>query len=75
MVDLQLPGMDKLEMVRGFSITKHFSILAMTEPLSTNEKIVLFRAGVDVFLEKSININICITQAETVVKLYRRTDA
>lgn len=74
MVDLQLPGMDKSEMVRVFSVVKHFPILALTEPLSTNEKVALFHAGIDVFLEKPVDVSVCMAQTETLVELYLKTD-
>lgn len=73
-INLQMPGMDRAEMVQLFNIAKPFPILGLTETLSDGEKITLFRAGVDVFLEKPINPAICSAQANALAELYLKPD-
>ena len=73
-IDLQLLGMDKAEMIRVFRIIKYTPILALTEPLDAEEKLQLFHAGVSAFLEKPINADVCSAQAAALVKLYLKSD-
>ena len=73
-IDLQLLGMDKAEMIRVFRIIKYTPILALTEPLDAEEKLQLFHAGVSAFLEKLINADVCSAQAAALVKLYLKSD-
>lgn len=73
-IDLQIPGMDRTEMVQLFNIAKPYPILGLTETLSDGEKITLYRAGVDVFLEKPINPDICSAQANALAELYLKPD-
>ena len=41
---------------------------------STQEKLNLFHTGVDVFLEKPVNVDICAAQANKLIKLYLESD-
>ena len=68
-LDLQLPGIDMLEMVRIVRISQQTPILALTEPLEPAKIAALFRAGVDAFLEKPIETEICAAQAESLMRL------
>lgn len=68
-LDLQLPGIDMLEMVRIVRISQQTPILALTEPLESVKKATLLRAGVDAFLEKPIEAEICVAQAESLMRL------
>ncbi len=74
MVDLQMPDIASAEMVRIFRIAKHMPILALTNALPIQEKIELFHAGVDVFLEKPIDADICAAQASALIELYLESD-
>lgn len=69
-VDLQILHIDNAELVRIFRAAKHTPILALTDTLEVQEKIVLFHAGVDVFLEKPVHADICAAQANTLISLY-----
>lgn len=69
-IDLQLPSIDRLELIRIFHTVKHIPILALTEPLDADKKIELFRVGVNAFLEKPINADICFAQAEALAELF-----
>lgn len=69
-IDLQLFGMNRMEMVRILRIAKQIPILALTEPLDADEIITLFHAGIDAFLEKPIHVGVCSAQANALVELY-----
>lgn len=73
-IDLQMSHIGSAELVRIFRAAKHTPILALSENLDTQEKLDLFHTGVDVFLEKPINVNICATQADKLIKLYLESD-
>lgn len=70
MIDLRLPGVQAIEMVRILRVTKHDPILALTE-LEAGKKVMLFYAGVSAFIEKSVNADICITQADIMDEQYK----
>lgn len=69
LVDLQLPGINQTEMVRILHQIKHLPILAVTEELQPEEKVLLFRAGVNAFVEKPVNLDACFAQANALVEL------
>lgn len=73
-IDLQMSHIGSAELVRIFRAAKHTPILALSENLDTQEKLDLFHTGVDVFLEKPINVNICAAQADKLIKLYLESD-
>lgn len=70
MMDLQLANIDLQEVIQMVRATKPFPILALTEELSDAEKIKLFYIGVDAFLEKPLNAEICSAQANALVELF-----
>ena len=72
--DLQLPGMDRLEMVRILRIMKHIPIIAIGDHLEAGELIDLYHAGADVYMEKPIDPRICAAQANALIDLYFRAD-
>lgn len=69
-IDLQISHIDNAELVRIFRAAKHTPILALTDTLEVQEKIELFHAGVDVFLEKPVHADICAEQANRLISLY-----
>lgn len=73
-IDLQMSHIDNAELVRILRITKHTPILALTDALETHEKIALFHAGVSAFLEKPLDVELCIAQANALIKLYLKSD-
>ena len=72
--DLQLPGMDKLEMVRILRIMKYIPIMAIGDHLEADELIDLYRSGAEVYMEKPIDARICAAQAQALIDLSFRTD-
>lgn len=73
-VDLQMSTKDHTELVRIFWVAKRTPILALTETLTAQEKIDLFHAGVDAFLEKPIDADVCAAQASALIELYLESD-
>lgn len=73
-IDLQMSHIDNAELVRILRVTKHTPILALTDVLEIHEKIALFHAGVSVFLEKPLDVELCIAQANALIKLYLKSD-
>lgn len=73
-IDLQMSHIDNAELVRILRVTKHTPILALTDVLETHEKIALFHAGVSAFLEKPLDVELCIAQANALIKLYLKSD-
>lgn len=70
MMDLQFSNMDRIEMVQMVRTAKPFPILALTDEISEAEKLQLYHLGVDVFLEKPINADICAAQANALADLF-----
>ena len=64
----------KITVVRILWAARHTPILALSENLDTQEKLNLFHTGVDVFLEKPVNADICAAQANKLIKLYLESD-
>lgn len=73
-IDLQISHIDNAEMVRIFRIAKRTPILAFTEALTAGEKTNLLHAGVDAFLEKPVDVELCIAQANALIDLYLEYD-
>lgn len=73
-IDLQISHIDNAEMIRIFRIAKRIPILAFTEALTTEEKTNLLHAGVDAFLEKPVDVDLCIAQANALIELYLEYD-
>ena len=44
--------------------------MAIVPKLSVSEKISLFHAGINAYLEQSVNISICVAQANSLIQLY-----
>lgn len=74
MADLQLPGMDKLEMVRVLRIMKHVPIIAIGDHLEADELVDLYHSGADVYMEKPVDARICAAQAKSLIDLFFRGD-
>lgn len=73
-IDLQMSHIGSAELVRIFRAAKHMPILALSENLDIHEKLDLFHTGVDVFLEKPVNVDICAAQANKLIELYLESD-
>lgn len=73
-IDLQISLIGNAELVRILRVTKHAPILALTDVLETREKIVLFHAGVNAFIEKPFDVDLCIAQANALIELHIESD-
>lgn len=73
-IDLQMLCMENKELIRIFRTAKHTPILALTEVLDPQEKIDLFHIGVDAFLEKPVDVNICAAQVHALIELSLESD-
>lgn len=73
-VDLQMSRIGNEEMIRIFQVAKHTPILVLTDILESHEKITLFHAGVSAFLEKPVDVDLCIAQVNALIKLYLEPD-
>lgn len=67
-IDLQISSIGNTEIVRILRAAKHTPILALTEALTAQEKIDLLHMGVDVFLEKPVDIGVCAAQAAALIE-------
>ncbi len=74
LIDMQVSDMDKIEMIRILRITRHLPIIAVSIPLESNEIITLYRAGITSFVEKPMDIEICVAQADALIRLYLQTE-
>lgn len=69
MLDLQLSGMDKSEMIRIIRIMQHIPVMIISEHLESAEIVTLYHTGIDAYIEKPIDVDICAAQAETLIAL------
>ena len=74
MADLQLPGMDKLEMVRVLRIMTHIPIITISDHLQAGELIDLYHSGADACMEKPMDARVCAAQAKALIDLFCRAD-
>ena len=58
------------EIIRLIRETSPLPIMAIVPKLSVSEKISLFHAGINAYLEQSVNISICVAQANSLIQLY-----
>lgn len=72
--DLQLSGIETLEMVRIIRISQQAPILALTDSLKLNQEIVLHHTGVNALMKKPIRADVCAAQAESLIRLCLQTD-
>lgn len=69
-LDVQLADTNSMELLRTIRNTKHTPILVLTDPLDSEDIVTLFHAGADACLEKPLDIEVCIAQANALIKLY-----
>lgn len=73
-LDVQSMDMNSLELLRTMRNAKHTPILALTDPLKSEDIVTLFHAGADACLEKPIDVQICAAQANALIHLYFDTN-
>lgn len=67
---LQPSASRDMEILRMMREIKSIPIMVLTLKLSLPEKITLFHAGANVCLEKPVNLELCIAQANSLIHLY-----
>lgn len=73
-LDAQLFDCNTVEMLRVMHSSKHTPILLLTNPLPPQEVVMLLHAGADTYLEKPLNMDICVAQANALIKRYIEED-
>lgn len=63
----EVDGMEVLHIIRGL---KNIPILVLASKLSAYEKAAIFREGATAFLEKPINMIVCVAQINSLIQLY-----
>ena len=63
-----------MELLKTMRCTNHTPILVLTAPLTSEEIITLLNAGADTYLEKPLNIEVCVAQANALMRLYIDSD-
>lgn len=69
-MDLHLPDIDSLNILRAMRSAKRAPILVLTDPLESEGKIAFFHAGANVCMEKPVDIKVCAAQATALILLY-----
>lgn len=69
-MDVQVSEADGLKMLGAMRLAKHTPILALTSNLKPENRVALLQAGANAYLEKPVNMNVCVAQAEALMKLY-----
>lgn len=73
-LDDQLPGISCKEILRTMRLAKHIPILLLIDSLTSDDKIALLQVGADAIIEKPLNIDLCVAQAEALIQLYSKAD-
>lgn len=73
-LDVQLAKMNGMELLRTIRNTRYVPILVLSESLSAEEKVALYHAGADAYIEKPLNTDVCIAQANALIQLYVESD-
>lgn len=73
MLDLQLSGVDKAEMIRVIRVMRHIPIVVISKHLEPAEIVALYDAGIDTYMEKPLNVDICVAQIHALIALCLRS--
>ena len=57
-------------MLRAMRSTKHTPLLLLTESLHSKEIVRHLNAGADICMEKPLSLEVCVAQANALIKLY-----
>ena len=64
----------EIDLVYMMQAMKNTPILAITNPLSSDEKVLLFRAGIGAYIEKPLDLSVCKAQANALIQLYAESN-
>ncbi len=70
----QLAMMSDMELLRILRKANHMPILVLADFLSPEDKVELFHAGADACIDKPLNIEVCIAQANALTQRYMESD-
>lgn len=69
-LDTQLSDMDSVGMLQTMRGSKHTPILLLIDSLQNNKIVEFLHAGADTYIEKPVNIEICVAQATALIQRY-----
>lgn len=69
-IDFQFVGTNVLELLRVMRKAKYTPILVITSYLESEEKVALFQAGANAYIEKPVDVTVCAAQAAALIELY-----
>lgn len=69
-ISLHLAVDREMDMIRTIRTAKRMPIIALTDCLTTTDKVALFQAGTNAFVEKPVDFAVCIAQATSLIQLY-----
>ena len=69
-IELDLQESPGLELLRTMRATKHTPILVLANYLGSEAKIALFQAGASAYMEKPIDVKVCVAQSVALIHLY-----
>lgn len=73
-LDSQLAMMNDMELLRAIRKVNHIPILVLADFLNSQDKVGLFHAGADACIDKPLNIDVCIAQANALTQRYMESD-
>lgn len=73
-LDMQLADIDSMELLKTMRNAEHTPILVIAKSLTPEEIVTLLRTGADTCLEKPLNIDVCVAQANALMQLYIDSD-
>lgn len=73
-LDAELSVRDDMELLHAIRETRHMPIMVIDNSLTRKEKVALFHAGASAFIEKPLDIEICIAQANALIQLCTEVD-
>lgn len=74
-MDIRLSETDGMEVLRIIRGMKNIPILVLTTKLGTYEKATIFREGATAFLEKPVDMIVCVAQINSLIQLYTEAQA
>lgn len=69
-LDIQLSDTNSMELLQTMRQLKHTPIMALTDPMNPKEVAAIHQAGADACIEKPVNLDICVAQANSLIQLY-----
>lgn len=74
-MSLQIAEESDMELLRMIRKAKKMPIIVLTDRLATTDKVALFQAGANAFVEKPVDFAVCTAQATSLIRLYLEAKA